>query len=252
MLIDFFKKESNAPKKTIIIMAVISGLANAFLLSVINKSVDLVTDVSLSDRYFFIFIATLLIYVFTQKQSMSQGTIAAEALIRMLRIKIVNKIRQAELVFVESNGAASFYNALTRDANLVSQSIPGLVAASQSGIVVAACLLYIAWLSFSIFVMTTALLSTAVLVYFSHSKEAGKGYLAAAKKEVTFFQAINELLSGFKETKMNWQKNNALYHHIQDISKEAEVIRTKSNLIFIIDIMYAKTVFYILLTLVIF
>ncbi|KPA11002.1 ABC transporter ATP-binding protein, partial [Candidatus Magnetomorum sp. HK-1] len=50
-----------------------------------------------------------------------------EELVRKLRVRMMNKIRNTELVFLEQNGHSEIYVRLTQDINTVSQAIPVLI-----------------------------------------------------------------------------------------------------------------------------
>lgn len=246
-LLEFFRKESRPPKSQIIFTALVSGLANGYLLMLINnaaESVDKGQDIQTHN--FFLFFADLLLLLYTKQYSLKQAIIIAENAINQVRMRITDKLRRTELPFIETAGHAGIYTRITQDAGLISESAVILINACQQIIVVVICLLYIAWLSLPGFIVTFSLLGLSVLMYLYNSAQVNKRLHDAANKESEFFNGINSILMGFKEIKINHKKNEALFAHIETISQEAKDIKVATGLNFVIDLMFAQSAFFIL------
>lgn len=246
-LLDFFNQESRAPKRQIIFTALVSGLANGYLLTIINNAAEAVNkSEELQIHNFFLFLTDLILLVYTKQYSLKQATIAAEDAINRIRLRVTDKLRHTELPYIETAGHAEIYTRITQDTSLISESAIILINACQQMIVVVICLLYIAWLSLPGFILTVSILSVSVLMYLYNSKYIGLRLHEAASKESDFFNGIKSILVGFKEIKINRKKNDALFTHIETISKEAKEIKVATGLHFVIELMFAQTSFYIL------
>ncbi|MGZ4977204.1 MAG: cyclic peptide export ABC transporter [Methylobacter sp.] len=252
-LLDFFNQESRAPKRQIVFTALVSGLANGYLLTIINNAAETVNkSEALQMSNFFLFLIDLILLIYTKQYSLKQATVAAEDAINRVRIRVTNKLRGTELPYIETAGHAKIYTSITQDTSLISESAIILINACQQMIVVFICLLYIAWLSIPGFIVTISVLSISVLMYLYNSKHIGAQLHEVANKESEFFNGIKSILVGFKEIKINQKKNNALFTHIETIAKDAKEIKVAAGLHFVIELMFAQTSFYILCAAIIF
>ena len=252
-LLDFFNQESRAPKRQIVFTALVSGLANGYLLTIINNAAETVNkSEELQMSNFFLFLIDLVLLIYTKQYSLKQATVAAEDAINRVRIRVTDKLRGTELPYIETAGHAKIYTSITQDTSLISESAIILINACQQMIVVFICLLYIAWLSIPGFVVTISVLSISVLMYLYNSKYIGAQLHEVANKESEFFNGIKSILVGFKEIKINQKKNNALFTHIETIAKDAKEIKVAAGLHFVIELMFAQTSFYILCAAIIF
>ncbi|MDP2903907.1 MAG: cyclic peptide export ABC transporter [Methylovulum sp.] len=246
-LLEFFRKESRPPKSQIFFTALVSGLANGYLLMIINNAAESVNksdEVQLSN--FILFFADLMLLLYTKQYSLKQATIIAENAINRVRMRVTDKLRRTELLFIETTGHADIYTSITQDASLISESAIIMINACQQVMVVVICLIYIAWLSVPGFIVTVSVLGLSVLMYLYNSRHINNRLHEAAKKESEFFNGINSILMGFKEIKINVKKNEALFTHIETISQEAKDIKVATGLNFVIDLMFAQTSFFIL------
>jgi len=146
-LIELLDKESDAPKGLIMFMAVISGVANGLLLAIINMSAEAASNNEVRTQDFFLYLLTFGLFFYSIRYAFTQATLAFEDIIRKVRVRITNKIRSSELLFIENAERGEMYTRLTQDSNLISQSAFTLITAGQSSMVLVFSLVYIAWLS---------------------------------------------------------------------------------------------------------
>ena len=252
-LLDFFNRESDAPKRQMIFTALISGLANGYLLTIINNAAEMVNErMDLQIQNFVLFVLDLILLTYTKQYALKQAIEAAEGAIYQVRTRVTDKLRHAELPYIETAGHAAIFTRITQDTSLISESAIMLINACQQIIVVFICLLYIAWLSMPGFLLTIGILGTAILMYFYNSNYINTKLHEASGKEAVFFKGIESILMGFKEIKINYKKNEALFTHIKDVSNEVRDIKIKAGLHLAIDLMFAQTSFFILCASVIF
>lgn len=246
-LLDFFNRESKAPKKQLIFTALTSGLANGYLLIIINNAAETINGgAELQVQHFLMFLLDLMLLAYTKQYTLKHATMAAEDAIDRVRTRVADKLRHTELQYIETVGHTSIYTRIAQDTSLISESAIMLANACQQIIVVVMCLLYIAWLSIPGFLLTVSLLCVAILMYFYNSSFIKAKLREASNKETAFFNGIRSILLGFKEIKINHKKNEALFSHVKSISNEVRDIKVSAGFHFVIDLMFAQTAFFIL------
>lgn len=252
-LFDFFRTESSIPQTPIILMAVVSGLANSFILASVNAGAQAVaTDVELEITIFIVYIISLLLFIYSRKTSLYQATVAVEDAVSRVRVRIADKLRQSELRHIENTGKTDIYTYLTQDTALISQSAIMVIAAAQSAIVLLFCLIYIGIMSPIGFFLTAITFTSGILIYLGHNKTLNEELKRTTHKETEFFQTLDHILSGFKEIKINRRKNDALFQRLKKISEESEQLKVKVGLDFIIDLMFSRVTSNLLLGVMVF
>lgn len=252
ILLDFIRKESDAPKGRILLMAAISGLSNGLLLALINLGAEHVWNESIEVHLFIMYFTAFVLFIYTQKYSLSQAILALEAAIRKVRVRIADKVRRTEVLFIEHIGRNEIYSKLTQESNVISQSAIVIVSSAQSSLVLLFSLLYIAWLSPLSFFIITVTLVLLTLRYLSINKEVSAGFQSASLKETDFFNSLSQILEGFKEIKINHHKSDDLFHQIETISVETEQLKAQAGIQSITIFVYNRTALYLLLALLVF
>ncbi len=250
--LNFINQESKISIKKIISMSVISGIANALLLAIINHAAENVFNDTITSRLFILYILAFLLYMYTQRFMLIHSMRAIEEALRCVRVRILDKLRQTELNFIEHSDRGDLYLRLTQDSNLISQSIVLISSAGQAAILIMVCLVYILWISPLSFLLVVIFIIISVLVYLSHRKKTLQQLNKAREKEGTFFTILNHLLDGFKEIKLNQIKNDDLFAHIQQTSEELEQIKTEVGYLEVTDWMAARLRLYSLLPILVF
>ena len=249
---EFILKESDAPLGLILFMSTTSGIASASLLATINTAAEMVSNNESHTQFFLMYLVLFAIFVYAQNYALIKTTTGIEHAIRNMRIRITNKILLSELRFIEEGGHADIYVRLTQDSNLLSQSAQILVMASQSAIITVFSMLYIAWLSLTAFFLTIISLGIGILIYLLNNQKMSAELQSATVKEAEFFDMLEHLLSGFKETKLNHRKSHDLFERIEAISKETEALKVNVATQMTMTITIAQGTFYLLLALIVF
>jgi len=251
-LLNFLKNESKTFKKAIIIMALLSGISNALLLAIINSAAEQVSDIGLQTRYLLLYLATFVLFIYTQRFTLLNSMLAIEEAIRTVRVRIVNKIRCADLAFVEQSGRGDMHTRLTQDSTLISQSVIQLMSSAQSGLVVVFAFIYLAWISLTSFLFAFLFIFLSALTYLSHAQRTQLNLQFARQQEASFFDSLNHLLDGFKEIKINRQKSDDLIEHIERTSKASERVKIEVGKLEVTDSIFSRLCFYALLPMLVF
>ncbi len=252
LLLDLFKKESELPKTPILTTGIASGIASSAILAAINQAAQGVASYEDITRPFFIFLIALILFVYTRKHSLEQATLVVEEAIRKVRLRVADKIRHSELKFIEGMGKGEIYSHLTQDANLISQSGLTLISSLQAAVVLFFCLLYIVMLSPLAFFIILTGLTVGGALYFQHFNTVSAEILTSIEKETAFFNQLNHILDGFKETRINQTKSNAVFKQLEKIAHETEQIKINTGIKFVTNIMFSRVFGYIMLGAIVF
>jgi putative pyoverdin transport system ATP-binding/permease protein len=161
-------------------------------------------------------------------------------------MRISQKIRSTELLFIENTGRADVYSRLSQDTVVISQATTYLFLVAQAGFMVTFSLLYLAWLSFVSFTITMIAIVVGAMVFLAKRGGIAQDFQIAASKESEFFDTLSHLLDGFKELKVNRNKSDAIFSHLNDISDETELHKVKAGIGSVTIIMFSDIFLYIL------
>ena len=161
-LLKFVEKESNASYRRIILMAAISGIANGFLLSIINHAAFKVANDEDLIQAFLLYLAAFILFLYAQWVAYGQAISAIEESIYTVRLRLIEKIRHVVLPFIEGMGGRTLYSRLTESNTLLSQAVPHITSAAQVSILLVFSLLYLAYLSPVSFLIATVSMGLAL------------------------------------------------------------------------------------------
>ncbi|MGN7610520.1 cyclic peptide export ABC transporter [Magnetococcales bacterium HHB-1] len=252
-LLDFIDEESTRPKGRLIFLAILSGIANGILLAIINHAADLANqDIWVQLQSFALYIVVLLLFIYTKKYTLAQAVLYIEEILRDVRMRIANKIRHTELLFIENTGYAYIYNRLSQDTILISQSANVVFASLQAAIMLVFAMFYIAWLSWDGFLITVVAIAFGISIFIQRRRKILNDLNTAIEEEVLFFETLNHSLSGFKEVKINWQKNQMLYEHQSKTADNVQNLKSSVGVHAVTVMIFSQVFFYILIATIIF
>jgi drug/metabolite transporter (DMT)-like permease len=94
VVLGFFDNFSNAPKTRIFLFSLISGIAYALALAAINSTIQHVSagNDSLKVNLLVTFVLACLVHVVFMRRSVNMGTVAAENVIKNVKVGITGKV----------------------------------------------------------------------------------------------------------------------------------------------------------------
>ncbi len=251
-LLELYRRESETSGVPLLVMGTISGIAQAALLGIVTIAADTASYANLNFRYLCMFAIAFVVMFLSKRYALQQANVVIEQIIKKVRVRISDKIRNSELLFLERLGKGALYTRLTHDSNLVSDSAVRIISACQSVLVVVFCLGFVAVLSKAAFLITVGFLSLAVTSYFYHHRIVVKELLETKAKEAKFFEMINQILDGFKELKLNRKKSEDYFGVFRLLANTAEGLKINIGIRFITDLMFSQVSFYTILALIAF
>lgn len=224
-LLRFIEKESRESYKQIIFMAAVSGIANSLLLAIVNQAAAKVAKGEDLTQFFILYMLTFVLFLFGQWVAFAQSIVAIEEALYTIRMRLINKIRQVELPFIENMGVHNLYSRLTQNNALMSQAIPQITMAAQVGILLIFSLLYLASISVISFIISLGAIGVGIALFLSESQSIKAELLRVKKKETGSFDLLNHLINGFKEIRLNQAKNDAILDCITEASVTTKNIK---------------------------
>lgn len=226
----FLKKEYDGPTGTIIFMIFFKAFFMALLVFVINQTTQTILAGDTGTiRMFFIYTLVCAITLYSFYYVSVQVTIMSVKIVKKMRLRLTNKLRRAELRFVENTGRGDLYARIAQDTDLVLHATPEALSFVESGILFIFMLIYVGTMSLVAFIFLALFLFAIYSIYYLNYFEIQKKLNTARKMESSFFNLLDDTLSGFKEIKINTQKNNELFADIIKLSKETEQLKKEAG-----------------------
>lgn len=206
--LQFLKKESTDFRKPIVFAAVVAGIINTVGVAVAVHAVGSLKAGQTNTRAFLLFTACIVGYWISKELVLNRTTIILEQIIERLRMRILYKIRETDLLPYEGMDKGRIYAALSSDAVNISTSAGMVINASSSLVMLVFTFLLMATISLNALLLTVGLIGIVIFYYMRRSGYVNDQLACAANKENEFFDNLNGFLNGFKELKLNHDKRN--------------------------------------------
>ncbi|MCC9018879.1 cyclic peptide export ABC transporter [Flavobacterium lipolyticum] len=209
------------------LLAIISGLSGFAFITIINKIISnsiTATETQPMQNYLYMFAGTIVIF-FVSRRWLAGGVIKLSQKIywdiRKDVIKLILKAPYRKLQEYKEE----VYATLTTDVNHVSNASLMVITFFSSIILIAACLVYMAFLSLKLLGVSTVVIALGVLIYALRSKSSNTQIKEVRELEKTFITIFNSILNGAKEININADKGTQIYD--QRLMKVATTGETK-------------------------
>ncbi|MCB9294775.1 MAG: hypothetical protein H6559_16880 [Lewinellaceae bacterium] len=101
-LVELLRKDLKENVAPLAVFTLITGMANAALISFINTGAEYVTNDQVSHRVFLLFLISLMIYILGKRYVAMRSAVLVEAILNKIRYRLADKIRHAELATLEA------------------------------------------------------------------------------------------------------------------------------------------------------
>jgi len=251
-LVRFYRSEAPGPQNLLAGSFLASGISRGMLIAVVNASVEKsVNDEPLLNSVL-LFIAILALYLGCHYFAKTRTYAMVGMMTQKLRLRLVNKLLFADLGFIETEGDNKIYARLTQEINMLSQAGIILVSTFENAVLLLFTLIYIGWLSPIALLVTASVVMAGMYIYVRQQHRAKNNIRRVRNKEVEFFGAIGDFLSGFKELKLNRKKNNAVNDHVADVSDVYRDLIYKTERMFVVSYLTTETFVFTLMAALVF
>lgn len=245
-LFQLLKENIKHPVNMLILLALLSGASNAMLIAVINTAAGAIVDPNedLNQFFFLLYFIFLSIFLYANRYVLDQSCFIIESTIVQIRKRIANKIRLAELSTLETIGISEFYSRTAQDASYISNATSGLTGTIQVVFKIFFMLFYIGYLSPMALMLVLLGLMSGLFFYAKDTSIYAENWRILGQKETQFFEKLSNLLSGFKEVRINRQKNEEVYASYVKVNEEKLKLRVATTKLYNANMTLAQISFY--------
>ncbi len=251
-LITLLNKEAAGSRRDMIIAIVVSGVANAVILAVINAAAETAAFERLNFRYLVMFAIAMALYVVGLKYTFDSATRVFEQMITKVRLRLVEKIAGSELLLLHRIGKARIYQCIAQDTTLISESQGLLVAAAQSTVMVVCTAIYVMTVSLPAFLTVMAAVGAGILIYVSQQREMMTLIQKSVAEEVRFFAMTGDLIDGLKEVKLSQARGFGILADMALISQSMRDLKIRTTNLYNRNAVFSQCFFYLLIAIVVF
>jgi putative ATP-binding cassette transporter len=225
-LYNFIEQEGSLELRNILIISILVGLISTCLVALVNYSAS--TGVIDGNNYLVFFLYSILVLCFWQfsRKANRQNIKNTQLLIHRYKMRIMKRVIQSDLLSIHEVGSAAILNALGRDSQVVSQSIPMIVSTATSVSIISFLIFYIASQSFSAFFILLGSIFLLVLGSTKSLINTQNAVKIAWDKEGKLFSLFSEFLSGLKEIKMHKHRAKDIAVDVVKESREAKELKS--------------------------
>ncbi|MBF0101010.1 MAG: cyclic peptide export ABC transporter [Desulfobacterales bacterium] len=209
--------------KKLVFMMMLSSLSLVFIFIVILSAVHPKPDQS-KDLLFMQFIVLVILYVFSFRILNNHFYSSVENRIAYFRTSVLDRVRKTSLQILEQIGQAKIYSKLTSDIKAIADASFSVLLCLFGANRTLMTLIYVAFLYFPVFLIMACLLFTGGMFYAYNHTLMLNIFTSLKEQEKHLYRAINDLLEGFKELRMNPKKSDDFYlksiqYHASNLSK---------------------------------
>ncbi|MBP7063499.1 MAG: cyclic peptide export ABC transporter [Ferrovibrio sp.] len=220
-LISLFRAEGSLQPARIAVMSALAGLSSAGVLVVINAAADNVEHHRPTTFFFFLFLGVVAIYVVSKRFIMLTAIRETEQIVHSIRMRIMSKVIRSDLLAIDQVGRSNILAAAGKETQTISQASFFLTNAAESLTMLVFSVIYLAWLSISAFLIGLGFTCLAVLIHFRQLRSVNHELRDAIAQENICLDAMGDILSGFKEAKINSKRGDEIFDYFSQQSAAA-------------------------------
>jgi putative ATP-binding cassette transporter len=251
-LLDLFHREVGPVRPGLIFALTVSGIANAAVLAIINRASLSISAGGSTTREFLAFAVVVALYVVTLRQAFRTTSTLFARIVHRVRVRLVDKIRQTDLITLEHFGRGTLYNTLVQELQIISQSQMGVVAFIQSLLMMVATTFYMLSLSVPGFVIAAVTVLGAAVYYLRKHAFSRDAMERANELGISFVDGVNQVLEGFKEIKMSRARSQAVQADLAAQSRLASEAAVQSASISNDLFLFSQSYFFFVMAIMVF
>jgi putative ATP-binding cassette transporter len=223
------RREMQGSLDRLVLMAALGGISTASILAAINSGAQAADNGKPGLWSAMLFIIALLLFIKTQNYVLLTATSEIEGIIHKVRVRLMDHIRQSELLPLDEIGRAEIVGAITRETAVLTQASNSLGFAAQGAVLIIFVALYVAYLSLLAFALSVVIVGVAALLFHSRGRQLAKASQEASQWENRLYNRVMDLLDGFKEVRLNRPRSEDLYGDILEVSRTAANIKIRTQ-----------------------
>lgn len=225
-IIEFLRAQSALPLPRLAFMAAVAGACTIVVLSTLNSGAVNASKGDTLGWLFMLFAAAAAVQIYSQRYLHVTAFTEVEKSLHTYRMRQVERVRHCDLDTIEEIGPARIFGALTRHTQTLATTAAPILAGAQSAISVIFALGYLAWLDIAALFLTMAIIGLGFFVYALRLRRARATMADVNVRENELFDALTDLIDGFKEVRLNAARSADLAVFIEKISLRTCEMRT--------------------------
>jgi putative ATP-binding cassette transporter len=233
-------------------MSVVGGASTAAILASVNAGAQSAEAGHVDLWSGLLFVVAIVLFVRTQHYVLIATTAESEAIVHRVRVRILDTVRQSEMLALDRIGRAEIVAAVTEDAATLTQAANMLAFMVQGVVLIAFVALYVAYLSLVTFALCVIIIGTASALYHAKSRERLDSAREAAKWERRMLSGMTDILDGFKEVRLNGRRSDELIAAVNAVSRKAANIKIRTQSESLKQLVFSQSALYVLLGTIVF
>ena len=249
----FLEKESKALDRRLLILGALAAMINLFLLFALTAAANKVVQHESTLWDLTIVSIGLFSYWISEGFVLRRMTLVVEGIIERVRLRIVEKIRYADLASIESIGKTPAYNAVSTHALNISRGASGIITGFASLALLCWAALIILILSGTAFLILAGTVTLMVILFNVNQARMNAWMKASVDQDNRFLDAFGDMIDGFKELKMNSAKvDDFVESSLRPLAASARELRTRAGLTLNRSILLSTLALFIILAALVF
>ncbi|HEX3045781.1 MAG TPA: cyclic peptide export ABC transporter [Bacillota bacterium] len=217
-------KPDEKPYFSLCIFSVISGFGNAFIIFVINETLNRGSKFELG--LFLYFWLGLILYIFGQKLVRTRLVRLTNQIVYQKRAELITKLLNTSYQRLEQYEEGSVQTVLNNDTETVSGFANMLISGVTSLITLVCCFIYLGILNIYGLLISIPVITIAAGLFYLVSQSADRLWEQTRDIQNIFFKFINDLIDGFKELILHQSKRDEFKKDMLDSCDTYRVKRT--------------------------
>ncbi len=189
-----------------VVAGLISGLASAGIIAVINTAME---ESQRTVALGLSFLSGVVLVVVTKALSEVVLTRLGQDIIAQLRVQLSEQILRAPLRQVQELGRHRLMAALNEDTDVIAHAYVQMPLICVNGATVVGCLAYLGWLSWAMLAIVLGFMVLGALSFHEQEKQALDSFKQARETSDTLFRHFQSILEGIKELKLHRERRRA-------------------------------------------
>ncbi|MGG3526876.1 cyclic peptide export ABC transporter [Bacillus pseudomycoides] len=218
----FFSKQNEKEYLNLIVLSLISGFGNTFIIFILNESLFMKRE-GISNLFYY-FLLGVLLYVIAQLVSRRKLIAITNNLVYEKRMDIISKVLRSSYFKFENIENSKIYSSLNQDTVMVSTFANSLITVITNAITLTFCFIYLGLVNLYGFLLSVFIIFFTVSIYFLLGRKANKLFEETRNLQNVYYTFIQNMLNGFKELFLHNSKRNEFE---QDFKEHCDIYREK-------------------------
>ncbi|MGO4294461.1 cyclic peptide export ABC transporter [Chitinophaga sp. RAB17] len=232
-----------------VFLGIFSGLCNFLFINLVTRVLAQIATgqyTIISRELLIVFSLVILLFIWTRRTLSLTIIQLSQLLFWSLRKQVLSLVLNADYQQLNSR-RNKIYAAIVHDVSILTQTSLSIIDFFTALILVLSCLVYMAFISWVLFLVTLGVAIAGVAIYHFSTGKNLQQFAHARNLENKFLQHFDTILNGFKEIYMEPGKGKAIYEgKILDIADDTYQNNTIAFTGFLNNQIVGRVLFYIL------